>query len=243
MEIKMTQNTTQTYGEVSWGSGNTGDKGQTKQDFWLRLDEGDNELRFVTAPYQYLVHRYKKDKFDKIGQKIPCSAIHGSCPLCSHSDDDTKKVRRRWLVGVISRKTGTYRVLDISWAIFSQIKDYNNDKRWGEPSKYDVNIVKNSKATSPADWYRVIPLPKEPLSAADQLIKDKDVDLEVLKKRCTPPVPEKVQEILNKINGAEPSQAKGQGTAKKAAPAAPVVSLEDDGELGSDFPDYTGSNV
>lgn len=242
MEIKMAT----TYGEVSWNDDGFGDgnKNAKNKDIWLRLDEGSNELRLVTQPFQYLVHRYKKDEADKFGQKVPCSAVHGSCPLCVHPDKEIAKVRRRWLLGVISRKTATYKVLDISWAVFSEIKNLNQKIHWGDPAKYDIDITVN-KNGGPMDYYKVVPLSKEPLSAADQLIKDKDVDLDDLKKRCSPPTPENVQKRLDKINGVE-SSTNGNGTvvAKKASPAATqTVSLEDDEELGKDFPDYTAGTA
>jgi len=239
MEITMTT----TIGEVSWSGDNDGEKKTNKKDMFLRLDDGSNELRFVTEPYQYLVHRYKKDKNDKIGQKIACSAINGSCPLCSNSDEEIKKVRRRWFVGVISRKTGTYKVLDISWAIFSQIKTLNGMKHWGHPSKYDIDITVDKNAASPNDYYKVNPIAKEPLSAADQHIKDKEVDLDELKRRCTPPAPETVQKILDRINGVNGSNANNGTPAKKvAAPSVVPVSLDDDEQdLAASFPNYESS--
>jgi hypothetical protein len=236
-----------TYGEVTWNDDGFGDgkKNANNKDIWLRLDEGSNELRLVTQPFQYLTHRYKKDETDKFGQKVPCSAIHGSCPLCAHPDKEIAKVRRRWLLGVISRKTSTYKVLDISWAVFSEIKNLNQKAHWGDPLKYDIDITVN-KNGGPMDYYKVVPLSKEPLSASDQVIKD-DADLDDLKKRCNPPSPENVQKRLDKINGVEGTTVtKGSGKASpaapaaRAAPAAPVVSLEDDEELEKSFPDYVG---
>lgn len=227
-----------TYGEVSWSDDNSGEKRSEKnRDAWLRLDEGSNELRFVTEPYQMLVHRYKKDKSEKWGQKVACSAIHGSCPLCAHSDPATSKVTRRWLVGVISRKTGTYKILDISWAIFSQIKTLNGNKHWGHPSKYDIDITVDKRAVSPNDYYKVNPIRLEPLSGADQLIRD-NADLDDLKKRCTPPQPDVVQKRLDKINGVDSNASNGTSKKAASAPATPVVSLEDDEELANSFPNY-----
>lgn len=226
-----------TFGEINWNDdvGGGGEKKNNK-DLFLRLnEEPSNEMRIVTAPYQYLVHKVKKDPTNPkdFGQKVKCSAIHGSCPVCATGD----KAKRRWLLGVISRKTGTYKVLDISWSVFSSIQKLAKSARWGDPTKYDIDIVvdKNGGATG---YYSVQPIGKEPLSAADQQIKD-NADLDYLKKQVTPPTPEQVQEKLDKILGtsgatptADPSK-KGKGT--KVAP----VSTEDD--LDESFPSYDDS--
>src|SRR5271169_2541043 len=157
-----------TFGEVNWTDDVFGgDKKTTNsKDLFLRLDEGLNEMRLITQPFQYLVHKYKKDGDTGFGQKVQCSAIHGSCPLCAMGD----KAKPRWLLGVISRKTNTFKILDISFAVFSQIRKYaKNAQRFGDPTKYDINVEvdKNGGATG---YYSVQALGKEPLSAADQVI-------------------------------------------------------------------------
>jgi hypothetical protein len=224
-----------TFGEVSWNDSSGNDKKNTNsKDMWLRLDEGDNEVRLITAPFQYLQHKYKKDETDKFGQKVYCSAAHGSCPLCAAGD----KAKPRWLLGVISRKTGTYKILDVSWAVFSQIKKLaNNVQRWGDPTKYDINIFvdKNGGATG---YYSVQPLPKEALSAEDQKIKD-NVDLDDLKRRVTPPTVDQVQKRLDKINGVATSDAP-KATAASKPVKAQAVNLTDDDYLDTAFPDYNG---
>lgn len=221
-----------TFGEVSWSDDNVGgnDKKNAK-DLFLRLEEGSNELRLVTQPYQYLVHKIKKDPEDKkdFGQKVMCSAVHGSCPACAEGD----KAKQRWLLGVISRKTGTYKVLDISFAVFSQIRKLaRNTQRWGDPTKYDVDIVvdKNGGATG---YYSVQPISKEPLSASDQVIKDA-ADLDDLKRRVTPITPDLVQKRIDKIRGIE-SDAAPKSTAAPVAKTAAVSTADDDSE---DFPNY-----
>lgn len=234
-----------TFGEISWNDdvfgGSEGKKNTNAKDLFLRLEEGSNEMRLVTQPFQYLVHKYKKEGDPGFGQKVSCSQIHGSCPLCATGD----KAKPRWLLGVISRKTGTYKILDISFAVFSQIRKLaRNTQRWGDPTKYDIDIVvdKNGGATG---YYSVQPISKEPLSAADQQIKD-NADLDDLKRRVTPPTPDLVQKRLDKINGVADATgattAAAPATSKKAAakPAAkaPAVSMTDDEEMNEAFPAY-----
>lgn len=225
-----------TFGEVSWSDDVFGgDKKQVKKDLWLRLEEGSNEMRLITQPFQYLVHKYKKEDDKGFGQKVSCSAVHGSCPLCDLGD----KAKPRWLLGVITRKDGTFKILDISFAVFSQVRKLaKNVQRWGDPTKYDIDIVvdKNGGATG---YYSVQPISKEPLSAADQKVKD-DIDFDDLKRRVTPPTPEEVKKRMDKIDGVGQAPQPGQKSAAVTRPTTPVVSMTDadDDELGSAFPSY-----
>jgi hypothetical protein len=237
-----------TFGEVNWTDdvfGNDGKKNTNSKDLFLRLDEGPNEMRIITQPFQYLVHKYKKEGDTGFGQKVQCSAIHGSCPLCAMGD----KAKPRWLLGVISRKTNTYKILDISFAVFSQIRKYaKNAQRFGDPTKYDINVEvdKNGGATG---YYSVQGLNKESLSAADQLIKDV-ADLDDLKRRVTPPTADIVQRRIDKINGATdgtttaappvPAAVATTTPTKKTAP--PAVSMTDDEDIEKTFPSYEGDN-
>jgi hypothetical protein len=240
-----------TFGEVNWNDDvfpdDNGKKVNSK-DLFLRLDEGVNEIRLLTQPHQYLVHKYKKNGDTGFGQKVQCSAIHGSCPLCAQGD----KAKPRWLLGVISRKTGTYKILDISYMVFSAIRKLNKNTKFGDPTKYDINVEvdKNGGATG---YYSVQAYSKEPLSAADQDIKDK-IDFDDLKRRVTPPTPEKVQARMDKIDGvtttgaATPSAPATATSAPAAAKkstkaAAPAVSMTDDEELENSFPSYEGAEA
>jgi hypothetical protein len=228
-----------TFGEISWGDDVFNDNSKkNSKDLFLRLEEGSNELRLITQPYQYSVHKVKKEPNNPkdFGQKVNCSAIHGSCPLCAEGD----KPKPRWFLGVISRKTGAYKILDVSFAVFSQIRKYaRNTQRWGDPTKYDIDIVvdKNGGATG---YYSVQAISKEPLSAADQLIKD-NADLDDLKRRVTPPTPEVVAQRVEKIRGGEVATAKTDAptAVKSAAKAKPAVvqTMADDEDL-DEFPAY-----
>jgi len=231
-----------TFGEISWDADLGGQERKNTKDLFLRLDEGPNEIRLVTQPFQYLVHKFKKEDDKGFGQKVSCSMVHGSCPLCELGD----KAKPRWFIGVISRKTGTYKILDISYAVFSQIRKLARAPKWGDPSKYDLDIVvdKNGGATG---YYTVQPQPKEPLSAGDQQIKD-NADLDDLKRRATPPEPAAVQKRMDKILGvgeveaapAAPPAKSGKAAvvpAKKAV--APVEMSSDEEEDG--FPNYDQS--
>ena len=51
---------------VRWNDGYKEDFQATEVRFgsdllWMRLEDGDNEIRLLTLPYQYTVHKYKKE--------------------------------------------------------------------------------------------------------------------------------------------------------------------------------------
>jgi hypothetical protein len=87
----------------------------------------------------------------------------------------------------------------------------------------------------------VQPISKEALSAADQQIKD-NVDLDDLKRRATPLMPDAVQKRLDKINGVGEFATAGAPAMKKAGakPVAKpaVVSMTDDEDMDDAFPAY-----
>jgi len=222
-----------TFGEISWEDDVPGDKKENSKDLFLRLLEGSNEIRLVTRPYQYLVHKHKKDPQNPkdFGIKVACSAIHGSCPLCSQGN----AAKPRWLLGVIERKTGSYKILDVGYAVFQQIRKLAKNQKWGDPTKYDLDILVDPHGGA-TGYYTVQPLSKEPLSAQDQVLRD-NADLEDLKRRVSPPTPDAVEKRLEKIGGSaviKPVSA-NKAAARPAAP--PPVSMSD--ETDDEFPDYS----
>lgn len=247
------------FGEINWNDDVFADENGKKQtnnkDIWLRLEEGVNEIRIITQPFQYLVHKYKKEGDSGFGQKVGCSAIHGSCQLCdlaASTKDATLKAKPRWLLGVISRKSGMYKILDVGWSVFNGIRKLaKNTSRFGDPTKYDINIEvdKNGGATG---YYTVQGYGREPLSADDQKIRDTQVDLDDLKRRVSPPTLEMVQKRLDKINGVNTNnntvsnagkntKANTKTTTPPATVATPTVSMTDDEELEDSFPDYNAT--
>lgn len=227
----------QKYGEVPWGEVSTDimPNRENNKDTFLRLEKGTNLVRIVTAPYQYTVHRYKKEGDPGFGQRVMCSGKGPgfSCPLCDLGD----KPKRRWLLGAIDRKTQSYKILDVGIAVFKAIQELTKDDEWGEPIKYDVNIQvdPNGGATN---YYHVTPKLPKPLSANDVQIRD-SIDHEDLRRRCVPPASDKVQERLDKILNGTPARPVAASTAGKKSTvqaAAPQADEEDDPDL--EFPKF-----
>lgn len=180
------------FGATSWDEVELKQpKAGKSKDVYMRLENGSNVIRCITKPYQYQVHNFKEEGDQGFGDKIMCSAHHKSCPICELGD----KPKRRWLVGIIDRKTQSVKVLDMSVSVFKSIQEFSRDEDYGEPGKYDIDI-KVDKQGGATGYYTVIPKPPKALSADDVAKKD-SIDLEEMTRRVTPPSPEKVQERLD----------------------------------------------
>jgi hypothetical protein len=241
--------TTQTFGEVNWDSDLDFGRptGQSKfegpgKDIWLRLVDGSNPIRIVTRPHQYLTHvRIKREGDRGFGQKVGCSKANGgSCPLC----DAGYRATPRWYLGVIDRRTNAFRILDISYMVFQQIRKINKSA-WGDPQGFEADLMMDKKAKSPQEYYQFMPIEKKPLSPTDQSIRDQ-ADLEYLKRRVQPPTLEMIQKRLEKIVGdgklaAPPVSKMGEkatASTKNGKSATPAVLSSDDmDDLDNLFPD------
>lgn len=215
-------------GEVSWTDTSfDASKKSNGKDSFLRLSPGSNVVRLLTLPHQYHQHKHMIDGGKKYGYRISCSAANGSCPICEKGTD---KAKRRWYLGVIDRKTNAYRILDIGYAVFKAIQTLAKDDDWGDPSRYDIDVVVDPNGGS-TGYYTVVAKPPKPLSASDLVIKE-DNDPESLVRRATPPTPEKVAErlqaIMEEINSSGPMAAMG----------ASSDSSDDDSEDENYFKNY-----
>lgn len=163
-----------------------------KRDPFMKLLDGNNAVRVLTQPFQYMNHKYKVEGEPGFGDNVRCSAgLHGSCPVCALGD----KPKKRWYIAVIDRKDNLRKLLDISVAVFGQIKDLNASEDWGDPIHYDINI-KMDKNAPPAQYYSVLPKSKKPLTETDLALKE-EVNEEEIAAKCTPPTPENVVSRLN----------------------------------------------
>lgn len=236
-------------GEISWNDDEYSKKSdKSSKELWLRLAEGDNQMRIITTPHKYLAHKGVKKEGDRgYGQKVNCSASHpdsnGKCPLCEAG----LKASQRYLIGVIDKATKMFKILDVSYGVFNDIKKLNKNPVWGDPSKYDIILNKNS-AAPPADFYSVQPIPHSPLSATEQAVRDAAApEIEDLKRKVLAPSYETVQKRLEKIldDGASlfipPNQkkddVKGKGTnTAKSSPKVDISAAQE--EIDDVFPPY-----
>lgn len=219
-------------GEVSWtDTVFDASKKTSGKDTWLRLSPGSNVVRLLTLPHQYHQHKHMVDGGKKYGYRINCSGSNGACPVCEKGD----KPKRRWFLGVIDRKTNQYKILDIGFAVFKSVQTLAKDDDWGDPSRYDIDIVVDPNGGS-TGYYTVVAKPPKPLSASDLVIKEEN-DPEDIARKVIPPTPEKVQERLQRI--AE--EINSGGSSNSAAPSdASSASSDDEGEDENYFKNYDG---
>lgn len=190
------------YGELaSWDDGDV----SGPSDF-MNLEQGDNKVRIVTNPYQFVVH-WVKDESGK-NRKIRCAI--NDCPLCRQGVD----AQTRWYIGVLDYKSGRPKILEIGSQIFRGIRGYVNNpdwnetikKPWGQILAYDVNITRGPKGTQPL--YQVMPSPKmKDITEGETALTEGFLKRVDITKFTQPPTPAEVEEKLgvSSDSGATPA--------------------------------------
>ena len=220
---------TNKYGMVSWDEveTQTTSPNQSRRDLFMRLDAGSNIVRILTKPHEYLMHRYKSDQNDPgYGERVLSSIYHGRDPLMERG----LKPKRRWLVGIIDRITQSYKILDMGVSIFKGIQALVRDEDLGDPTQFEVDI-KVDKQGGPTGYYTVTPKRPKPLTPADLEIKQM-ADLEELKRKCTPPTPEQVEERIAVIDAKSKARKSNNGGSTDTADTA------DTNETNAEADDY-----
>lgn len=220
------------FGTTDWNEetgprkGGNRENGDNKVQY-MKFVNGDNKVRIVTDPKRYITHKYKEEGDTGFGDWVKCSMpVHNSCPLCARKD----RPKKRWLVGAIDRRSGQFRIMDISSAIYDQLKTLNQDEEWGDPKEYDINIIMNDKAPA-ASFYKVNPRSKKPLSEAD-LVIFKSVNEEDLLRRCTPPEP---AWVLSRINTVREKKNLPPLTETSSATVTEVPKVEASSDVDDDL--------
>lgn len=200
-----------------------------KKDVFMRLQDGDNKVRIITEPYQYLSFKYKEENDAGFGDKVNASMPLETDPLYLRGF----KPKRRWLVGVINRKTDQFELLDISVVVYKAIQNLFRDEAYGDPKTYDV-VIKVDRNGGATGYYNVIPRPPTPLTEKDLKIIQESNHEEVLVRRCTPPSANWVKARVNAIREKKHLPAinwdEVVATPTAATTTVPAVDMGDDGE-------------
>lgn len=185
----------QRYGQVDWESADVGSNN------FLKLEQGPNKVRVFTNPYQLVVHWVT----DSSGQnrKIKCAVEN--CPLCRKG----VKSQNRWFVGVLDRKSGAPKVLEISSQIYIGIKNLVVDPDWGPVKNYDINIKRNPKNSNPLYTVNGVPNGKPLTEEENKTISDflAKVDFD---KYVKPSTPEEISKELGDLD-SKPEKPKDEG--------------------------------
>jgi hypothetical protein len=194
----------------------------------LKLAEGKNQIRIVTNPFAYFMHKYRPVEDPECipyADKIKCSLANGSCVICDLAKQTGLKSllrTKRYYAGVIDRKTQSYKVLEVSPQLKDMLQELYDDEAWGDFSQYDITI-KVTKG-SPSGYYMVTPKGKTPLTATDLELK-KNADFEDLKRKCGPSTPEYVVKRVATIDAKVRPEKVAENKASK-----PSSQVEDEPE-------------
>ena len=141
---------------------------------FLKLREGSNVVRAIHNPFQYFYHTTVGDN-RSAQQKIKCLKAYGQeCGLCQLHPGTYCP---RWIIPFINRKDHKIYLLDVGLDIFERLRKFYRSDRWGDPQKYDVDIVMDE---SSFPVYQVEVKPPTPFTARERALKD-SLDLEQIK--------------------------------------------------------------
>lgn len=212
------------YGESSWEDLEVGTS--VTKDF-LNLKEGENVVRIVTKPYVYYV-AWVRDS-SGVSRKIRSAAENCPLVLAGHTP------KPRYYVGVLDRTSGEVKILEIGNQVYKAIASYIKDPDYGDPSNYDIKIIRAPKGTSPSSFYTVLPKPPKPLTKEERALVEafnKRVDIGKFTK---PPTPEDVAEKLGVILGHDQPAKVAVGRQSVTVKAdKPAVLDEDFANFGDD---------
>lgn len=211
------------YGELtSWDDG---DVTASSNDF-LNLQEGENRVRVFTNPYQFYVAWVK----DTSGANRKIRGAAKNCPLVKRGFD----VKPRWFIGVLDRKSGQPKILEISSQAYKGIRNYNASEEWGDIREYDVDVHRNPKGSQPL--YEIMPCKPKPLTDEEKALIERFNERVDIAKFTQPPTPQEVEEKLAEYLGSSnPTPQVKQGTVSVKPPtdASPTVS-DDEFDFGDD---------
>lgn len=143
-------------GEIDWNS--NAEAGGKKTAF-LKLEEGSTTVRVLANPIQYFVHWCE----DSEGKSKKFNSPESET-LVKRLGDAGFGAKPRWLLKVLDRADGEIKLVEVGIQVYNGIKALHNNKKWGKPTEYDIDIVRGKKGTNPL--YSVVPAgSKEPLEA------------------------------------------------------------------------------
>lgn len=190
---------TNRFGLVSWAVEEK--EKRPAQDFkkfeFVKLENGENNLRLVTSPYIYKTIKYKNPgDSDKKTRRIKSAAETSDCPGYAAGF----AARSRYYAGVIDRSDNQLKLIDLSSSVRTKINTVMKMKGRANPLAYDICILKDADA-DPNNYYNVVPLSIEPLSDADiALVEESKKELEEALERLSAPLaPEAVLEKMKAL--------------------------------------------
>jgi hypothetical protein len=145
-----------TYGEIDWNSADIGGGGNRTKYLQLK-NVGSYNVRVMGNPIQFYCHWVETDG----GKKKKINSPSDNPALVAKLEAAGFKRQTGWMVRVLDREDGEFKLLEIGQQIYNGIRDLYNNKAWGKVTAYDITITRRPKGSQPL--YTVTPNPKEPL--------------------------------------------------------------------------------
>jgi len=177
------------FGEIDWNSGDVSDGSSQRNDF-MRLEQGKSRVRVMGNPVQFYIHWL--DTPD--GKKRKVNSPISDANLVRRLGDAGFGRKARWMVKVLDRADGQFKLLEIGSQIFNGIKNLYLDEDWGPVTTYDVTIDRGSPGQQPL--YRVTPRPKSDLEASFKDAYESFNDRMDVSKLTQPAEPDSVRELM-----------------------------------------------
>lgn len=191
---------------------------------FMKLEEGNNKIRVVTNPYQFIVHWAE----DASGQNRKLKCAINNCPLCKRG----VPTQARWYLGVLDYKTGKPKILEIGSQVYSGIRSYAVSEEWDERIKkpwgnifaFDFIISRGPKGTNPLYQVQASPKMKDITKDETEMIATflETVDIG---KFTEPLTPEAINEKLGFSEGEATVSIEGKSV--KLGSGQPEVSEEE----------------
>ena len=144
--------------DMNWDDISGGSNDNNSLDY-LKLQNGENRMRIVSAPSQLEIHW--EEALDGSKKKIIC--LGPKCPICKKGG----KLQTKYQMKVIDRADNTVKVLECGKQIVKAIKGYAVDPDYGDPTTYDIKIKK--EGTGRDTRYTVVAVPnKTPLTEEEK---------------------------------------------------------------------------
>lgn len=129
-------------------------------------------FRILTSPFLGREHSVYSEHI-RCAQDIR-NEVH--CPFC----DNSAQVIQFWLLGCIDRQNNECVVYKVRYNVFYWIRKFANDRIWGDPTQYDLEVDKDYNGL-----HAVTTHAKKELTQEEQLLKEK-FDCNFLKENCKP---------------------------------------------------------
>jgi hypothetical protein len=175
------------YGEIDW---NAGDVGGNRTKYLQMKNPGAYTIRVMGNPIQFYCHWL--DTVD--GKKKKVNSPSETPALVAKLEAAGFKRQTGWMVRVLDRSDGEFKLMEIGQQVYNGIRDLYNNKAWGKVTNYDLTITRRPKGSQPL--YTVTPNPKEPLEAKfkDSFMEfEKNLDVDKL---VAPTAVPKICELL-----------------------------------------------